>query len=61
MKNLDQTYAQTYVGTPLYMAPEISEGNYSKSVDIYALCGTFYFLIKKREPYFNDSILNKFK
>ena len=30
-----QEYMQTFAGTPLYMAPEVWEGHYTKSSDIF--------------------------
>lgn len=36
---------ETFIGTPLYMAPEIFKGTYDYSVDIYA----FGCILKVRE------------
>ena len=39
-----QEYMQTVAGTPLYMAPEVWEGHYTKSSDVFSL-GLVMFLI----------------
>lgn len=59
MKELESTLAKTEVGTPLYTAPEVYQGKYNQSADIWSLCATFYKIIKGDPPYFNDQIDNR--
>ena len=40
------------VGTPHYMAPEIKNGNYGRSIDIYA-CGVILFEMLTGHPPFD--------
>jgi serine/threonine protein kinase len=43
------------VGTVHYMAPEISSGNYDKSVDVYALGVLFYEMLTGHPPFDGES------
>ena len=44
------------VGTVHYMAPEIGQGRYDRSVDIYALGAIFYEMLTGTPPYQGDSV-----
>src|SRR5262249_50095414 len=51
-----QRTAQTEsVGTVHYMAPEISTGNYTKTVDVYALGIILYEMLTGRVPFEGES------
>lgn len=56
MKELEATMAKTQVGTPQYTAPEVYQGKYDKSADIWSLCATFYKIQKGEPPYYNDKV-----
>ncbi|VTS05159.1 serine/threonine protein kinase [Tuwongella immobilis] len=52
-----QGAAQTYnVGTVHYMAPEISNGTYNKSIDIYASGVMLYEMFTGRPPFEGESV-----
>lgn len=48
------------VGTPLYMAPEILDGDYSFKIDVYSFSLIAYQLMTGEEP-FGDSKYNSYK
>ena len=54
--NASQCTGQTItVGTLHYMAPEIGEGRYDRSIDIYALGILLYEMLTGQVPYFGNS------
>jgi serine/threonine protein kinase len=57
----EQSMAQTQLGTPLFMAPEIfNRENYSYKVDVWSL-GTLSYEIMTGRPAFNCATLNELK
>ena len=57
MTDLELTLAKTQCGTAYYMAPEVTLGTgYTKSVDVWSLCATFYHLFKGVPPYYNSDV-----
>lgn len=45
----------TNCGTPIYMAPEIWEGNaYNEKVDIWSMGVVMYFLLSGKHPFDGD-------
>ncbi|MCD6393245.1 MAG: serine/threonine protein kinase, partial [Planctomycetes bacterium] len=54
--NTSQCAGQTVtVGTVHYMAPEIGQGRYDRSIDIYALGILLYEMLTGQVPYFGNS------
>jgi serine/threonine protein kinase len=44
--------AMTFIGTPVYMAPEIwNKSSYSEKADVYSWSLVLYFLVARKEPY----------
>lgn len=56
MKEMNYTMAKTQVGTPLYTAPEVYQGKYNESADIWSLCASFYKILHGEAPYFNENV-----
>lgn len=51
--------AQTMVGTPLYMSPELCQQNsYAKKSDIWALGCVFYEICALKPPFFSPNLLS---
>jgi serine/threonine protein kinase len=57
-RNLKDSFAKTQVGTPLYTAPEVYTGSYSKSADVWSLCAAFYEILYGTAPYLLPGIDN---
>ena len=55
-----QTGHTTTVGSVHYMAPEIGEGKYDKSVDIYAVGVILFEMLTGRPPYVGESMAEVF-
>ena len=52
VRSVESQMANTHVGTPLYMAPEVfGEKQYGASVDIWSTCATFYKLFTGSAPF----------
>jgi len=52
MVETNQGYMKTNIGTPYYMAPEVSmRGKYDKSTDIYSLGCTIFELMLLKKPF----------
>lgn len=56
ISNTHQTGHTTTVGSVHYMAPEIGEGKYDKSVDIYALGVILFEMLTGQPPYVGESM-----
>ncbi len=56
----DLTQTGTLLGTPEYMAPELSEGPATASSDIYALAIVLYQMICGRSPFKGDTAISIF-
>ena len=56
----DLTQTGTLLGTPEYMAPELSEGPAGTSSDIYALAIVLYQMISGRVPFRGDTAISTF-
>lgn len=56
----DLTVTGTLLGTPEYMAPELSEGPASVSSDTYALAIVLYEMISGRVPFQGDTAISVF-
>ena len=49
----------TWVGTPVFMAPEVLAGiPYAKESDIFSLGTTLYFLCMHQVPFMSDNLQN---
>lgn len=51
VNGLTQKELESYKGTPMYTAPEIPEGKYNSTCDIYSYAILFYQLFTKQVPY----------
>jgi calcium-dependent protein kinase len=55
-KSTAKTKEAMMVGTPLFMAPEVFDGKYSKKVDTWSLGVTLYMLISGQVPFTGNSM-----
>lgn len=58
----NQEFAESFVGTPLYLAPEqiVSNGKINYKADIFGVGATFYFLLHGRTPFEGQNISSIF-
>ncbi|XP_011406845.2 PREDICTED: mitogen-activated protein kinase kinase kinase 7-like [Amphimedon queenslandica] len=49
-KLLDATSADTFIGTPYYLAPEVIEGKHSNKCDVYSFAVTLWEMITRHKP-----------
>lgn len=62
VRSVRDSMAQTQIGSPLYMAPEVhASENYSFPVDIWSTCATFYRLFKGCAPFDLDGCTSLMK
>ena len=50
-KSIAKSMAVTQVGTPYYMSPCVSEGEYGPASDVWSACATFYKLFSGKAPF----------
>jgi serine/threonine protein kinase len=51
-KTIETWKNSTAAGTPSFMPPEVCLGDYNMESDLWSLCATFYWVFKKRGPYY---------
>lgn len=58
----NQEFAESFVGTPLYLAPEqiVSNGKINYKADIFGVGAIFFFLLHGRTPFEGQNISNIF-
>lgn len=53
---INQKYTSTCIGTPMFMSPEVINGeSYSYDIDIWALGCILYECITKKQPFYSDN------
>lgn len=57
-KSLAHMMANTEVGSPYFMSPDVSEGRYDYKADVWSACATFYKLFAGQAPYDVESCTN---
>ncbi len=57
-KSLSSRMANTEVGSPYYMSPDVSEGDYDYKADVWSACATFYKLFAGQAPFDVESCSN---